>query len=157
MMVDIKVIPAIADHIPYLADHMRVADVSEVLAMSGRKPFDALDRSLSSSDVCFTATCDDVPMCMFGVGTVNMLSRVGVPWLLGTDDVEKHYRPFSRGSVFWRDYMTARYDLLINAVDTRNTMSMRWLKWLGFTLHEAMPMGVSKIPFHPFELRSAHV
>jgi hypothetical protein len=156
-MVQFKVIPATSDHLQFIADNMRKADVDELMAMSGSTPQEAIEKSLGSSDWCFVGLADEVPMCAFGVGTVSLLSRVGVPWLLGTKAIETHYRAFARGSVMWRDYMKARYDMLVNAVDARNTLSKRWLMWLGFTLSEAVPMGVSKLPFHPFELRSGHV
>lgn len=157
MMVQFNVIPATPDHLKFIADNMRKADVDELMAMSGRTPQQAIEISLRNSDWCFVGLANDVPMCAFGVGTVNLLYRVGVPWLLGTNAIETHYRAFARGSVMWRDYMKARYDLLVNAVDARNTLSRRWLTWLGFTLSEAVPMGVSKLPFYPFELRSGHV
>lgn len=145
------------DHLAAIAAGMRVDDVNEVAAMSGRDPLDALKHSMDRSDWSLTAMADGVPMCVFGVGTASLVPHIGVPWLLGTDLIHGHYRAFLRGSVQWRDRIAGSYGLLVNAVDTRNALSVRWLKWLGFTLHDPVPMGVAQIPFHPFELRSDHV
>ncbi len=46
------------------------------------------------------------------------------------------------------------YRVLRNHVDARNSQAIRWLGWLGFTLKPAVPYGVARLPFHPFE-RSA--
>jgi hypothetical protein len=40
-----------------------------------------------------------------------------------------------------------------NYVDARHARSIRWLKWLGFTIEEARPMGFAGLPFHPFGMR----
>ncbi len=96
---------------------------------------------------------DGVPEVMFGVGDINVLTRTGAPWLLGTDAVTTHYVAFLRRSVDWREQLLQRYRVLMNAVDDRNTASKRWLKWLGFTLSEPISMGKRGGKFRVFELR----
>lgn len=132
---------------------MRQADRDEVFAASGRSPADALIFSLRKSSHAWTAMIDGVPEVMFGVGDLNVLAGVGAPWLLGTDAVERHYVAFLRCSVGFRDQLLQRYSTLRNFVDVRNRASIRWLRWLGFTLSD--PVALRGHEFRLFELRSA--
>lgn len=145
--------PAGMHHVAPIAARMRAADVAEVRAISGRSPHDALMFSLRRSAVAWTALFDGRPEVMFGIGDLNILARVGSPWLLGTDVVETEYRQFLRASRNWSEQLFADYDLLRNFVDDRNEVSKRWLKWLGFTLMEPMPIGRDGEMFRLFELR----
>ena len=131
---------------------MRQADRDEVFAASGKSPAEALAYSLRKSAMAHTALIDGRPEVMFGVGDLNVLAGVGAPWLLGTDEVEKHAVAFLRGSVEWKLKLLARYSVLRNFVDDRNTASIRWLKWLGFTLSD--PVEVRGYVFRLFELRA---
>jgi len=146
-------IPALPDHIAPIADRMREADRLEVLASSGKTPAEALAFSLSKSAASWTIIIDGRPEMMFGVADLNILTQVGSPWLLGTDVVHDHRSEFLRGSVRWREQLFERYDILRNFVDDRNTLSMRWLKWLGARFSEPMPIGVNGEMFRMFEMR----
>lgn len=155
MAVDIQVIPATPAHIRTIAKRMRQADRDEVSAMSDRTPGEALAYSLRKSACAWTGIIDGRPEVMFGVGDLNILAGVGAPWLLGTDAVEVHAREFLRLSVDFRDQLLRRYPIMRNFVDDRNTISIRWLKWLGATVLE--PVELRGHPFRLFELRSPDV
>lgn len=152
-----EIVPAEPWHVAHVAEHMREADRQEVLASSGLAHDVALQMSVEASDECFAGLVDDVPICIFGVAARSLLSETAVPWLLGTPDIESHAKPFlvqSRTVVrAWR----SRYELLENRVDARNTKSIQWLRWLGFTIHDPEPHGPFDLPFHHFTMRSAHV
>jgi hypothetical protein len=144
--VDIRVVPAEPRHIRTIAKRMRRADVEEILAASGKTPVQAL---------AHTALINGRPEMMFGVGDLNILAGVGAPWLLGTDEVVRHQTAFLRGSRDWLDQLLQRYSVLRNFVDDRNKVSIRWLKWLGFSLLDPVDMGGHA--FRLFELRSPDV
>lgn len=152
---NIVIIPARASHIRTIARRMRQADRDEVFASSGRSPASALAFSLRKSSVAWTALIDGRPEVMFGVGDLNVLAGIGAPWLLGTDAVERHYVAFLRGSVDWRRQLLLRYSTLRNFVDDRNAVSIRWLRWLGFTLLD--PVDFGGYQFRLFELRAGDV
>lgn len=152
-MVRIDVIPALPDHALSIAPRMRKADAREVMASSGHRPLEALMHSLDHSDWAMTGMADGVPEVMFGVCTLNLLNRIGAPWLLGTDAVQRHYRPFLRASVLWKSQMMSEYVELHNMVDDRNEISKRWLRWLGFSLAEPVDIGGGHT-FRPFSLRA---
>jgi hypothetical protein len=144
-----------AEHIQLVADRMRQADRDEVEAGSDRTPHGALVYSVENSTGAWTALFDGVPAAIFGVGDINILTRVGAPWMLGTDDLERNFRPFLRTSISFRDQLLQRYSILRNFVDVRNTVSIRWLEWLGFTFLD--PITVRGHEFRLFELRSDNV
>jgi len=152
-MTRLTFVPAVLEHVATVADRMRPADVAEVAAMSGLSPHDALAFSIERASNCWTAILDGQPEVMFGVSDLNILTRTGSPWLLGTDAVEREYRMFLRQSRDWSEQLFERYDLLRNFVDDRNEVSKRWLQWLGFTLLDPMPVGRNGEMFRLFELR----
>ena len=49
--------------------------------------------------------------------------------------------------------MAGGYTWLVNWVDDRNTCAIRWLKWMGFTIHEPEPYGVANLPFRRFDMK----
>lgn len=134
---------------------MRQADREEVLAASGRSPAQALAYSLRKSSVAWTALVNGRPEVMWGVGDINVLAGIGAPWLLGTDEVPRYFIHFLRASVGFRDQLLSRYQTLRNFVDDRNAVSIRWLRWLGFTLYD--PVMFRGHAFRMFELRSGDV
>ncbi len=156
-MATVEVVPALAEHIPAIAAAMRAADRQEVAAASGRSPGAALHCSLRVSIEAWTGLIDGRPVCMFGLGCPSLLGGVGVPWLLGTDQLKRHQMAFLRRNRAVVARWAARYPRLINFVDARNLTSIRWLRWLGFVIDPARPYGLAGLPFHPFVLRSDHV
>lgn len=152
-----KIVPSTEGHALRIAPRMRLADIEEVKAASGRTAIGALLYSLGRSDFAYTVEFNGRPETMFGCGTVDILGNVGAPWLLGTNALESHYRHFLRGSRFWVSRMMGQYAMLRNIVDDRNAVSKRWLEWLGFTLSEPVPMGYEQLPFRIFEMKANHV
>lgn len=154
-MAEIEIVPAEKSHIRSIARRMRKADRDEVWAGSRKTPAQALAFSLRKSSIAWTVIIDGRPEIMFGVGDLNILAGIGSPWLLGTNAIEKHSRAFWRRSPEFRDQLLSRYLVLRNLVDARNTVSIRWLRRLGFTLMD--PINVRGHKFHLFELRAGDV
>jgi hypothetical protein len=148
-----RIIPATEAHAREIAPRMRVSDVEEVFAATGRGRLSALLYSLERSDFSYTIEFDGRPETMFGCGTSNLIGKVGAPWLLGTSALEHHRRHFLGGSRFWIEKMKDEYAVLRNIVDDRNTVSKRWLQWLGFTLSEPQATGYEQLPFRIFEMK----
>lgn len=151
----IEIVPARASHVRPIADRMRQADRDEVAASSGSSPLHALSYSFRKSHYRWTVLMDGQPEIMFGVGDVSILGGVGAPWLLATDAVNKVTREFIRQSRPLVRQLSARYDVLRNMVDLRNTVSIRWLEWLGFKFFE--PIEHNGHLFMIFEMRAEDV
>ncbi len=155
-MAILRVEPAEPGHIAPLAAGMRAADRAEIWASHRHTPDAGLAASLAASALAWAGLADDEPFCLFGVAPAgSLLGGLGVPWLLGTDALPRHATGFLRFCPHYVAAMLAPFGRLANFVDARNRLSIRWLAWLGFTLHPAIPFGPDGLPFHPFEMRAA--
>ncbi len=146
-----EVIAAEPDHIAPIADKMREADVLEVWLAAHSLPEKALTDSLETSVKAWTITGDGAPIGMFGVCSANILGQIGIPWLLGTDDMLKITRQFLRQSRDYVDQMNSLYPHLINFVHVDNIVSLRWLMWCGFVFDGPFPYGPDKADFFKFQ------
>lgn len=145
------VIPATDEHAVELAPNMREADQKEIWASSRMLPLEALRRSMDVSPAPMTGLVDGEVVCMFGIGQASLVNTGnGVPWLLASGKMNRHARAFFKLSREYIESAKKDYHLLVNRVDARNKASIRWLRWLGFTLDEPRPFGYDDIPFHLF-------
>ncbi|MET3853054.1 hypothetical protein [Rhizobium sp. OAE497] len=154
-MTTVKIEPAKRSHIGDIAARMRKADAAEAFAASRRLPSQALDFALCNSTAAWTVLIKGKPAAMFGVGDVGGPASIGAPWLLGTDAVEWNFRPLLRQSISFREQLISSYDTLIGFVDARNTLSIRWLEWLGLTSRFPVTHGGQE--FRMFQSRAANV
>ena len=146
--------PATEDDAARMAPRLRQADQDELSALSNRSHDVTLRLSIQMSDEPMLITADGDPVALFGVARASLLSTTGVPWLLGTDLVGKLARPLLPLSALVLASWRGKYPHMENHVSVHHHQSLRWLKWLGFTLHPAEPYGQFGKPFHKFEMRS---
>lgn len=119
-----------------LAPRLRRADVTEIEASSTKTPLESIQAGIEHSSKCFTIVSPTDPEKVFGVfGVVDIPGTpgVGLVWLLGSDDLTRIAYKFLRHSKEWLEVLFEDAKLLCNAVDERNTVHIRWLRWLGFT------------------------
>lgn len=131
---------------------LRRADRDEVEAMSGRNPRAVLVESVEKSAKAWAGLADGRLVCLFGVVPLTLIGITGTPWLLGSPEVCAFSRQFLRRNRAYVAEMLADFPRLANAVDARNAVSIRWLRWLGFQMGEPAIMGVARVPFIPFEM-----
>jgi len=136
-----------------LAPYLRKEDRDEIMAAVGLTPLQALPLCAAVSDPCWSMIGDDGAIIgMFGVApTHDELS--GAVWMLAADALTqpRHAFQFLRQCRQWVDEMQARFPLLYNFVDARNTVHIRWLRWCGFTFINKHPeWGHEKRPFFEF-------
>lgn len=146
LAVDIR--PATPDDARALV--LRAADRAEIDALTGRDPRAVLAESVDRSTSAWAGCADGALVCLFGVVPLSLAGVTGIPWLLGSDAVTRYGRPFLRRNRAYVRTMLREYPVLRNVVDARNAVSIRWLKWLGFTMGQPVPMGVRGLPFIPF-------
>lgn len=149
--------PVAPGDIEDLAGRLRRADLDEIAAMSALSPVDALAMSVDKAGVAMVGVMDGVPELIFGAGDASILTGVGAPWLVSSDKLLSRPMWALRESVRWRDKLLSRYAVLRNAVHADNLVSVRWLKWLGFTIHPARPIGRNGELFHVFDMRRSDV
>jgi len=150
---EVKVVTATRNHAHAMAPHMRKKDAAEVWAAYHHCPKEALVRSLRASTSAWTVLVDGTPVMMFGVGSFNLLDCQGHPWLLATDKIRNLGTRIIRGTRKYLDIMLEMYPELVNYVDARQTSTLRWLRWCGFSIHEAQDFGAEGLPFHKVTLR----
>lgn len=150
---DVQIIKATKAHIERLLPHVRQADIDEFYAMSMLSPREVLEKGILQSTKAWAGIIDGEVITIFGVSPGSILTGIGVPWLVGSDLLEKYQKIFLRRCRPVLNSMLAIYPELINYVDARNHVAKGWLHWLGFKLEEAKPTGVLNYSFHRFSMR----
>ena len=133
-----------------MAPRLRSADRDECAA-SGYTPLDALVEGFETSTYSYTLEDDQgEPFAIFGVGPIPGRPGWGAPWMLGTDGIKDNWLWFSRNSAEVIRRCHEGYANLYNFVDVRNTVHVRWLKWVGFTFGAVTALGPHGLPFNEF-------
>jgi len=132
-----------------VASNMRQADVAECWAVAEIPPLEAVLMGFHLSDECHTVEVDGEPVALFGVTPPtpgprppedslpeelpeNSFPLIGFVWLLGTPKIFDISKTFLRWSKDWLKHVGRNYDGLMNYVDARNEVHIRWLTWVGF-------------------------
>ena len=144
------IVPATQELINQLKGNLRKEDIEEVRAFTGQDADEALQESFDLSTKCWVGLLNGEPCFAGGVAPASVLTVVGVPWMLGTDKLRKVGYTFIKKSKKLIQEMLEGFEVLENYVDTRNTLSRKWLTWCGFTLDEPEAIGVELKAFHHY-------
>lgn len=145
----VSVVPAERRHINAVANRMRDIDREECEAM-GRTGKQSLRIALTTSATAWTALVDGRPEAMFGLVVEDLISGIGTPWFLGTDEVYRHGRELlARGPTFISQFGDSSRHLR-NVVSARNRRAIRLLQRWGFTVDEE-EVTVRGVAFRRFE------
>lgn len=147
-----KVVHAKEEHIHYIADNIREADLLEIKALGRPDPYKAIYSSYKTSKQAWSAVIEGTPILMFGVSPVSELTGLGAPWMITTDGIIKVKKQFVKECRSHVTNMLTIYPRLSNYVDCRNEVAIRWLKWLGFTFDDAVKIGINGEWFYPFSM-----
>ena len=132
--------------------HIRKENVEELEMDDALRLENVMRWCISESQLALTGVIDDEPVCIFGV--VDHGDNVGQPWMFGTSLIDKHAVSFLKASRYVVGRLLDEWPKLENWTDARNARGLRWLKFMGFTIHPAAPHGPKGLPFHHVE-RSA--
>lgn len=139
-----------------IAANMRPADVEELRAVNGCTPAAAMRAALTLPGERWAAYVEDRAVAAFGVSLRAALGGRGVPWFLGTPEVDRLMLSATRAAHRFVSRWAAQHQLLENYVDGRNGKVMRWLRRLGFEV--APSAGAALTPARHFMLRGpSHV
>ena len=131
-----------------VAHNLRPIDSREVFDACGSDPAAAVLDSFDKSCMAWTGIVGGAPVATFGV--VPCGDRDGIPWLVGTRQLENVQFTFAKLSRPYLSAMLERFDMLHNHVAAYNELSIRWLRWLGFTIDAPVPVGPGGAMFHHF-------
>lgn len=151
-MAGAEVLPVSVEEVPAIASIVRQADIDEITEALGIAMDQALYEALRGSLNVKKIVVGGQVVAVFGDAVHSLLGSVGVPWLISTVHVERHARAFLKICKPEVQAMLTRHKHLLNYVDVRNTVAIRWLKWLGFEFGPAVPYGPRRFLFHPFTL-----
>lgn len=150
-----KVIPATQVLINAMKGRIRKSDQEEVWAASHMDIDEALDLSYRSSETAVVKLFNDIPVAVSGVTRPFLLSSSGIIWMLATEEFENKVVQISAGRkcrIFINE-MLESFDILYNFVDFRNTISIKWLEWIGAEFEDAKPYGPDNMLFRKFHIR----
>jgi hypothetical protein len=145
------------DSLIHIGEYMREADRIEVMASHGMVPLEAVFNSVDISDLSSVALYNGVPCAVFGLVKRDLLTGTGVPWLLGTDDIDLCKKDFI---IHTREGVREMLNVcprLENHVHIENRKSIRWLKTMGFKFDEPEPVGIHGELFSRFYLELNNV
>lgn len=90
-----------------------------------------------SNEVYVICVCDGECERIVGVFGLTVLSdEEACPWLLSTDELKEHSMDFLRGSRHVLAKWMTEWSTLRNRIWDGNLVGIKWLKWLGFTIHK---------------------
>lgn len=143
--------PSTLEDVDNICLRLREEDAAEILAASGQYPMHVLPSCFDETTKVWTADNDYV--ALFGVNK-DTRRYAGIPWMVATPLLEKYPIQFVKFSRQVISGWIEQYPYLINCVDARNELHVKWLKWAGFTFTKLHPeWGAAKIPFHQFEMQ----
>ncbi len=147
-----EVLPVTTDEIPGIALDVRQGDVDELTEALGIPIEQALLMGITGSLNVKKIVVSGQVVAVFGDAVHSAVESIGVPWLISTVHVERHRRAFLQVCKPEVEKMLTRHRHLINYVDARNTLAIRWLRWLGFSFFPAAPYGERGFLFHQFTM-----
>lgn len=136
-----------------LGARLRQQDLDELVASGHDDPAAVLRDALARSDWALAVDLDGKLVALFGLSRAGtVLCPIGVPWMLGSDEVFTGARVLAKETPRYIAAMLRRYDRLFNCVHARNTVAIGWLRHVGFRVGEPFPHPATGEPFHPFEM-----
>lgn len=141
---------SVLDDAEIFAPILRPIDVIEVASMSGRSPRSVLRSGVRFGEVARSVFIGGEPVCMFGVVRNGAFSDEGTIWMLGTEAIRKNSFKFLRNCADQVKDMVSGFSKVANLCHADNKTTLRWLKWLGFTIEAAKPQGKKGEMFHYF-------
>lgn len=136
-----------------LSQRLRKEDREEVYHAARKTPWEALMDAFAHPDSrVFAVQWGADPIAMFGV--VGTKETGGSPWMLASDELKGIRKTFLRECRPVVEGWLKEYGTLTNAVWSKNTEHIRWIRWLGFNFQGSHKInGETFLQFH----RSANV
>lgn len=131
-----------------LSRRLRVPDRNEMLTC-GHSVEEGLKFGFENSKPCLSIIINGNPVGIFGV-VPTTVEGLGAVWLAGTPEMvsTRHRFRFLRESKKWLNELFQDYKVLGNYIDSRNTVHVEWIKWMGFEIKETMD--IDGVPFYRF-------
>ena len=153
-MLEIRVSELTEYDVEEIATTARDIDKEEIWLQTGQDLDEALSDAIDFSSESWAGFVDYELVVIFGVSVGSIKDGIGIPWLIGTDQIEDVSVPFLRRGWYYLNRMKSSYDILQNVVYDKNVIAKRWLNWMGFEMGSVIEYGRHRAPFRRFEWRA---
>lgn len=143
--------PTLED-IDFVIENIRNEDLVETRALGGKTVRECLETTPDIERNAWVWENNGVVICIFGVNPIVGGDHLGVIWLLATKFFDDNSITFAfKCKPIVKDVIKL-FKYVFNYVYAENRKSIRWLKWLGFNVCKAEPIGKNGAKFHRFEM-----
>lgn len=129
----VTIVSSVLEDVFELAPNLRQDDINELKAL-GLTPQQSLLRGFVFSEECFSVKAKGKTIGLFGVSEEGMPKGFGSIWFLGADELNQYPVTFVKEGIRYTKQLMQKYDIIINAVDTRNTSHVEWIQRIGMSL-----------------------
>lgn len=126
-------------HVASVRERLTPASTHDCRHIYGVDIRTVLDVTWSISDRAWTLLADELPICITSVYEAS--TGVGQPWTFLTNEIEHHRIGFLWWSKFVLEKYQENFGILELWLNSENERSLRWHRWLGFSLHPRAPYG----------------
>ncbi len=140
--------PTEPQHIVPLIDNLAPSIINEMSILTSLPVKTVINMTINEAEEAWTVSGKEGILCILGIGKKSFLSDVGYPWILPTIHMSNHTKSFLKGTKPVLDFWLRKYSHLENYVPAAFTEAIRWLKWAGFSISDAEPIGVNKQLVH---------
>ncbi len=146
----IEIVPATLEHARTI--RLREGDAMEIRAL-GETQESALTKTLARAIRAETYLVDGEPAALTGIMMPSLLGTIASPFLMTGEPVERHRKSFMQHTRARVEQWRTQYELLVTFVHADYGRAIAWLRWLGFELAPACPVGPLAAPFHQATLK----
>jgi hypothetical protein len=140
----IEVVPATMEHAR--AIELRPGDAREIAA-HGVTPEEGLRISLARSIWADAYIAGGEVAAILGCGLSCLLGGHATPWLITGTPVDRHRKEFLRLTRARIAELRRVHPVMVNWIHAPYSESLRWARWLGFTVEAPVAMGPYGEPF----------
>ena len=135
----IEVIPGKLKHVFSVVDNLRPYEKEAFKNTQAKR---MLAQAFSESELTFTGLIDNKIACVWGVRATTLINNGATIWLLTTKVVDEHPLVFVRHSQIELKKLEDKFSTLSGYVLTDFHTSVKWLRWLGFSVFPSENPGI---------------
>lgn len=148
----VKIVPAEPIHANLVGANLSAVAMFDI-AHAGVDPERGIREELAESLFAYAGFYDEELALIWGIKTHSLMVDHGFLWMVTTTVVENHPFIFARHARIAVDKAMERFSVLYGVVNPAAGSSLRWLKYLGFEIHEGTI--VDGKSYHAFTRRRA--
>ena len=130
-----------------LAKRLHPGNVREAWTLLRMDGLEAIRDSVQRSERVWTGLDNGEVFAVFGIRSAGILADTGYPWLVIREDIADHGIAFLRTFKSVVEAMQGMFGTLESVVDAENVELLKMVRWVGYSVGGAQPMGYDGRPF----------